>query len=383
LLSKEIAREQSQSNQASLILSEYGKPFQLPQTEIKRYRWQITGVSGLVIVLCLVGSFAAWRVAHHLESTPRATETPTPTQQTPPSGAVAKLPGASQSASSELPATNMHSRTVSAPENQTRKALPPYVRTESFIIDVPYYGEEDGFPVTGFVEDDYPLNDAYECLTAVLVLYAEAAPGARINQIAQLDTTDKRAEALVEALRYCLIEQIHQSERGSTKWGISATKGPIADYKPAIVPPQSIDYPPTKFLALIGSLPFGKNERIQMLYRNRPLRVPEGSTVELLKSKFDSNDVFDHWIFRLRQPDVFSLAFGVAPINAVGRVLPEGFPAKYKPQQSKYTTYSFAITMKIEIQRTGANDSAVDDLTRWSDDLWAAIRRKYDIKELR
>lgn len=255
-----------------------------------------------------------------------------------------------------------------------------YTRTESFIIDVPYYGGEGGFPVHALLDDDdYPLNDAYGCVASVLVLYAQ--PGsAQINQIAALDTNDKRAEALVQALRYCIIEQIHQSERRSSKFGISVTKGSIAEYKPALLPPDSADYPPQKFLALLGALPFGNHPRIQMLYRDRPLRVPKGSIVELALLKMDTNDWVNHWTLRIKKPSVFSFTVGVAPINGAVGVLPESFPERYKLQQAKYVTYSFAITMKIEIERTPTNGPDVDDFRRWSDGIWTAIRDKYDIK---
>ena len=279
---------------------------------------------------------------------------------------------------------NIKSQTSATPvpKKSPAEALPvlsPYVRTESFIIDVPYYGAEDGFPISSTWQEDYPLNEAYSCISLILVLYAQAPPGTGIKQISTLDTKDKRAEALAEALRYCLIDETYKSERGSTKFGISATKGSIADYKPAIMPPHSIDYPVERFLTLLGTLPFGKNERIQMLYR-RPLRVPEGSNVELLVAKIDDNDVVDHRIFRMSRQEVFSLAFGVAPINAAAGVLPEGFPSRFRPQQPKFTTYSFAITMKVEIQRTPTNASDVEDFKHWSDGLWIAIRDKYDIK---
>src|SRR6266481_176249 len=114
----------------------------------------------------------------------------------------------------------------------TKTVFAPYQRTESFIIDVPYYGGDDGFPVHALLDvDEYPLNDAYQCLAGILLIYRE--PEAKVQQIAALDTIQKRSEALVEALRYCVIETLHQTERGSSKFGISVKKGSIAAYKPA------------------------------------------------------------------------------------------------------------------------------------------------------
>jgi hypothetical protein len=280
--------------------------------------------------------------------------------------------------SSEVP--EVHTGEGTAPGAHLKSSLSPYTQTESFIIDIPYYGGEDGFPILALLDDDeYPLNDAYSCVSSVLVMYAP--PGsAQIRQIAGLDTINKRSEALVQALRYCIIEVVHQSERGSSKFGISLKKGSIAEYKPAILPPDSSDYPPEKFLTLLSALPFGNQPRIQMLYKNRPMRVPKGSSIELAVSKMDKADWVDHWIIRISKPSVFSLTVGVAPINAAVGVLPESFPERYKPQREKYVTYSFAITRKIEIERTLTNGPGVDDFRVWSDGIWTAIRDKYDIK---
>jgi hypothetical protein len=265
-------------------------------------------------------------------------------------------------------------------EPHIKSILSPYTRTESFIIDVPYYGGEDGFPIVQLLDDDdYPLSDAYRCVTSVLVMYAPLG-SAQIKQIAALDTPDKRTEALVQILRYCLIEQIVQSERGSSKFGISTTKGSIAEYKPALLPPDSSDYPPQKLLSLLGTLPFGNDQRIQMLYQGRPLRVPKGGEVEFDKLKMDTNDWATHWVLRIRKANVFNFTVGVAPINAAVGVLPGTFPERYKTQRAKYVTYSFAVTMKIQVERTLTNGSEVDDFRHWSEGIWEAIRAKFDIK---
>lgn len=263
------------------------------------------------------------------------------------------------------------------------KALSPYTRTESFIIDIPYYGAEDGFPVTRLLgNDDYRLNEAYGCISGILVLYAaHVPPGTGIKQITELDTVDKRSEALTQALRYCLIEEIHQRERGSSKFGISAEKGSIAEYNPAITPPDSSDYPPERFLGLLSTLPFGSSPGIQMLYKYRPLRVPRGSTVELAVLKIDPNDWMQHRVLRIEKPNVFSFIVGAAPINAAVGAVPESFPDALKLQKAKYVTYSFAVTMKIEIARTPNNGAEVEDFKAWSSGLWAALRAKFDVRQ--
>jgi hypothetical protein len=260
------------------------------------------------------------------------------------------------------------------------EAMQPYTRTESFILDVPYYGAEDGFPLTYIPEEDYPLRDAYSCLTNVLILYAHVPPGSQIKQIAELDTNEKRTEALTQALRYCIIDELFATERGSSKFGISRKKGSIAEYNPAVPPPDSTDYPPEKFLSLLSTIPFGNRAEIQMLYQVRALRVPKNSSVDLAVLKMDPNDWVNHWVFRIQKPSVFSFAVGVAPINAAVGVLPESFPDRLKRQQAKYVTYSFAITMKIQIARTPTNGSEVDDFKRWSDGLWVALRDKFDVR---
>jgi len=265
--------------------------------------------------------------------------------------------------------------------------LSPYTLTESFIIDIPYYGGEDGFPIPLVLMDEkgteeYPLSQAYSCIAGILVLYASPPPAGGIKQIPGLDTNDRRAEALGQALRYCLIAEIHQEERGSSKAGFSVKKGSIAEYNPAILPPDSIDYPPEKLLALLATLPFGGNESIKMLYKYRALRVPNGSNVELATMKMDANDWVTFSCFRIEKRDVFSFIIGVAPINAAVGVVPGSFPDRYKLQQGKYVTYSFAITRKIEIARTPFNASDVDDYKTWMNGLWLAIRNKYDIRQL-
>jgi hypothetical protein len=267
------------------------------------------------------------------------------------------------------------------PRHTNDYQLPPYSRTESFVVDIAYYSADDGFPLPTAVlsNEDYPLAEAYSCMAGILVLYVPPEVK-QITQIAALDTTDKRAEALVQSLRACIIGDIITAERGSSRFGISATKGSIADYRPAILPPSSSDYPIAKLLATLGSLPFGKDERFLFLYKYRPMQVPEGSEVELGTAKLGKNDWMNHLVFTIVNPRLFNLTFGVAPLNAAMGVLPGSFPDKYKAQQSKYTTYSFAVTMKIEIQRNAMSASELDDYIHWSEGLWGCIRQKYDIK---
>jgi hypothetical protein len=273
-------------------------------------------------------------------------------------------------------------RNTASTHSETVAKLPPYSRTETFIIDVAYYSNDDGFPLPTAVlgSEDYPLTDAYSRLGEVLMLYAP--PDAKqITQITTLDTIDKRSEALVQSLRACIIGEIVTAERGSRKFGISATKGSIADYNPGISPPRSTDYPPEKLVSILGALPFGKNERFLLLYRNRPLLVPEGSEVKLgvgtMGGKYDS---MTHALFTIAKPSVFALTFGVAPINAAIGFVPGSFSAQFKSQQAKYTTYSLSVTMKIEIQRDAVSAREIEDYIHWADGLWAFIRDKYDIK---
>lgn len=265
---------------------------------------------------------------------------------------------------------------------KTIRKIPPYSRTETFIIDVAYYSGDGGFPLPTAVlsNEDYPLAEAYSRLGEVLLLYAP--PDAKqITQITTLDTIDKRSEALTQSLRACIIGEIVTAERGSRKFGISATKGSIADYNPGISPPRSTDYPPEKLIAILGELPFGTNEHFLFLYKNRPLLVPEGSEVKLgvgtMGGKYDS---MSHALFTIANPHVFTLAFGVAPINAAIGTLPGSFSKTFEAQRSKYTTYSFAVTMKIEVQRDAVSTSEIDDYIHWADSVWSFLRNKFDIK---
>jgi hypothetical protein len=75
LLSTEITDEQLQSHhrRASIVLSQYGKPFELPKTEIWQYQAKIIGVVVLVLAVCAVCSYAVWRGAYHRDS--EATQT--------------------------------------------------------------------------------------------------------------------------------------------------------------------------------------------------------------------------------------------------------------------------------------------------------------------
>jgi hypothetical protein len=292
---------------------------------------------------------------------PTAKETPKET--TPPT---------TQPAQSQKRRENAH---VTVPQK-----LPPYVRTESFSIDIPYF-TGDGFPINQFISGgaDSPLNDTYGCISKVLLVYANAEPGNQIKQIADLDSNDKRSTALAEALRYCIIEEIRRAERGSSKFGFDAKKGSVAEYDPGFPPPDSTDYPTEKFLALLDTLPFGKAESIQMIFKVRPLQVPKGSNLELLTLKINPNDWMNHLAFRMSKPDVFSFAVGVAPINAGLGMLPGWVPDRLN-QQAHYVTYSLAITMKIEITRTSTNGPEVEDFQRWSDAMWEAIKRKFLLK---
>ena len=277
-----------------------------------------------------------------------------------------------------------------APEEQERqerhipapKRIPPYSRTETFIIDIPYYSEADGFPVPTSVlsNEGYPLAEAYSCIAGILMLYAP--PDAKqITQIATLDTIDKRSEALLQSLRACIVGDIIIAERGSRKFGISRDKGSIAEYNPGIATPRAVDYPPDKLIAMLRELPFGKDERFLLRFRNRPLQIPEESEVKLgigmMGGKYDSTN---HWLFSIARPSVFGLTFGVAPINAAIGVLPGSFSEQLKAQQSKYTTYSLAVTMKIELQRDAINASEIEDYIDWADALWSFLRHTYDIK---
>jgi hypothetical protein len=282
-----------------------------------------------------------------------------------------------------LPNSNNTPATLHPKHSPTKAhSIQPYSRTETFIIDVAYYSDDDGFPLPTAVlsNEDYPFAEAYSRLGEVLMLYAP--PDAKqITQIPALDTIDKRSEALVQSLRACIIGEIVTAERGSRKFGISATKGSIADYNPGISPPRSTDYPPEKLVSILGALPFGKNERFLLLYRNRPLLVPEGSEVKLgvgtMGGKYDS---MAHALFTIANPPVFTLTFGVAPINAATGIVPGSFSAQFKSQQAKYTTYSLSVTMKIEIQRDAVSASEIEDYIHWADELWVFIRNRYDIK---
>jgi hypothetical protein len=162
--------------------------------------------------------------------------------------------------------------------------------------------------------------------------------------------------------------------------GISVSTGSIAEYKPPVVPPQSSDYPPIKLIQTFASLSFGKDDRFLYVFRNRPLQVPEGSDVTLgigtMGGKYDS---LHHRLFVIAKTPVFTLTFGVAPINAAVGFLPRSTPQPSKVQQG-FTTYSFAVTMKIEVQRETMSASEVDDYVRWADGLWAYLRERYDIK---
>ena len=228
--------------------------------------------------------------------------------------------------------------------------------------------------------EGYPLAEAYSCIAGILMLYAP--PDAKqITQIATLDTVDKRSEALLQSLRACIIGDIIIAERGSRKFGISRDKGSIAEYNPGIATPRAVDYPPDKLIAMLGELSFGKDERFLLRFRNRPLQIPEESEVKLgigmMGGKYDSTN---HWLFSIARPSEFGLTFGVAPINAAIGVLPGSFSKQLKAQQSKYTTYSLAVTMKIELQRDAINASEIDDYIHWADGLWSFLRHTYDIK---
>lgn len=109
--------------------------------------------------------------------------------------------------------------------------------------------------------------------------------------------------------------------------------------------------------------------------------MPEGSEVKLgvgtMGGKYDS---MNHWLFTIANPNVFTLTFGVAPINAAIGFVPGSFSAQFKSQQAKYTTYSLSVTMKIEIQRDAVSAGEIEDYIHWADGLWAFIRDRYDIK---
>jgi hypothetical protein len=334
------------------------------------------GLSLLAVSAIVVGAFEAvrWTQARHTrasggESGTIGTSQPQPTPITP------------QPTTSPMPAipTHIAETGVTAAPHVKKAVSSPYRRTESFIIDVPYYGGVDGFPIRMTTDStEYPLADAYYCIGSALVNYVPANV-TQINQIEALDTIDKRSQAIVQALRFCIIESVLRAERGSSKFGFNRKKGSIAEYNPAIIPPKATDH---DIVPLISALPFphGQERRITFLYQHRPLPVPEGSTVELGVEKMGKNDWMDHTVFKIKHPQLFELVLGVAPINAAVGLLPEWFVETFKPPDaSQYVTYSFAITMRIEIQRTSDNATDVEDLMRWSDDLWKAIRQRYDI----
>lgn len=88
----------------------------------------------------------------------------------------------------------------------------------------------------------------------------------------------------------------------------------------------------------------------------------------------------EHSKFCVTNPRVFSLTFGVAPITVTRGVLPESFQDRFKDYKSKFTTYSFAITEKLQVDRTTTNNSEVDDYKSWAGGIWDFLRDKYDIK---
>lgn len=63
LLWREITQGTTNAR-SSVVLSQYGKPFELPATDIPKYRAQIVGVGMLVVVACIACSYSTWRAAH-------------------------------------------------------------------------------------------------------------------------------------------------------------------------------------------------------------------------------------------------------------------------------------------------------------------------------
>jgi len=247
------------------------------------------------------------------------------------------------------------------------------------VVDVPYF-VGDGYPITMlWPPDEYKMSDTYSGISAYLMNYANVAPGSTIKQIPELDTNEKRVEAIVQALRYCLISDVVTAERNGGTWGVSVSKGPITEYRQAILPPNSSDYPPEKFLKLLDTIPFGDKPAIQMLYKGRALRVPKGSEVDFPVLQIDDFFV-KHWSLRIRKPGTFSFLIGVAPMNTVPGMVPTWFPSDIRNNQSQYVTYSFAVFMKIEVERTETNSLQVEDYKTWSDALWQELRKKYDAK---
>jgi hypothetical protein len=348
------------------------------KTDLSTLPRRLVAYGLLAVTLLITGETIRWARSRHQRAALNEVSSSEPSRSSSSESPQVSAPNQSKA---NLDVKPEEAAPAKAPSGLGNERTPPYSRTESFIVDIPYYSANDGFPLptAALSNDGYPLAEAYSCIGGVVSLYAP--PDAKqITQIAGLDTVDERAEALVQALRACIISDIITAERGSSKFGVSATKGSVADYKPAIVPPRSSDYPTEKLIATLGSLPFGKNEHFLFLYKHRPMPVPEGSEVGLGTAKLGKNDWVIHSVFTIANPHMFSLAFGVAPINAALGVIPGSFPEKYKTQQSQYTTYSLAVTMKIEIQRSTMSTSEVEDFIHWADGLWACIRDKYDIK---
>jgi len=69
-LFRELRNEEtdSRARHKSLILSQYGEPFELPKAEVKTYRTKIIGIVCAIVVVCGFCSYAVWKVAYRSTS---------------------------------------------------------------------------------------------------------------------------------------------------------------------------------------------------------------------------------------------------------------------------------------------------------------------------
>ena len=74
----EVKSEEHRSGKRSLVLLEYGQPFELPRSEVPAYRLRIWALMLTVILFCAAMSYLVWRVPAVAELSPPAVETKEP-----------------------------------------------------------------------------------------------------------------------------------------------------------------------------------------------------------------------------------------------------------------------------------------------------------------
>ncbi len=269
-------------------------------------------------------------------------------------------------------------RTEAIHEGPSRPLL-PLIKEEIWSVLIPFNdGDGDAIPAFRMTQADTenfpPLGLFYKRISD----WSKSALEGRDRP----HTPEAINSFLEEIVRYHVFDWVDQlqHDRSSQSWDYRT--GAKSNAILANAPPDFVEYPRSKVIALISSTPLGSVGDVMTYWRSRidSFRVPANSTLQFLTNPENGVDAYR---IQISAPSVFTLTLsvfhGVTLLN-YGFVPPQ---FELTPETIKHTrSYDIVVKGRLEFKRFSDTDPLLqDEYVKWAEDLFAGVRNSMPSKQ--